>query len=61
MALQPVHRTLRGTRTKLIARRLGISATTVKAHLTAIYREIGVTDRVQAAMWARDHGIGTGS
>jgi DNA-binding NarL/FixJ family response regulator len=44
-----------GMANKLIARRLGISEATVKAHLTRIYRHIGVTDRTQAAIWARDH------
>lgn len=47
----------RGLSNKLIARDLGISEKTVKAHLTAIFQRIGVTDRVQAAMWARDHNI----
>ena len=47
----------RGLSNKLIARELGISEKTVKAHLTTIFQRIGVTDRVQAAMWARDHGI----
>jgi len=42
---------------KIIARRLGISEKTVKSHLTSVYRQLGVTDRVQAALWARDHGI----
>jgi DNA-binding NarL/FixJ family response regulator len=46
---------------KIIARRLGISEKTVKAHLTSVYRQIGVTDRVQAALWAREHGITSGS
>jgi DNA-binding NarL/FixJ family response regulator len=46
---------------KVIARRLGISEKTVKSHLTNIYRQIGVTDRVQAALWARDHWITEGS
>jgi DNA-binding NarL/FixJ family response regulator len=48
----------RGLANKLIARELGISEKTVKAHLTTIFQRIGVTDRVQAAMWARDHSIG---
>jgi DNA-binding NarL/FixJ family response regulator len=48
----------RGLPNKLIARDLGISEKTVKAHLTTIFQRIGVTDRVQAAMWARDHHIG---
>lgn len=43
---------------KIIARRLGISEKTVKAHLTSIYRQIGVSDRVQAALRAREHGFG---
>jgi DNA-binding NarL/FixJ family response regulator len=47
----------RGLPNKLIARELGISEKTVKAHLTTIFQRIGVTDRVQAAMWARDHDI----
>jgi len=37
---------------RLIARQLGISEKTVKSHLTTIYSAIGVTDRVQAALWA---------
>jgi DNA-binding NarL/FixJ family response regulator len=50
-----------GLANKLIARRLEISEKTVKAHLTRIYAEIGVTDRTQAALWAREHGLeGTG-
>jgi len=47
----------RGLSNKLIARELGISEKTVKAHLTTVFQRIGVTDRVQAAMWARDHHI----
>jgi DNA-binding NarL/FixJ family response regulator len=38
---------------KVIARRLGISERTVKAHLTSIYQRLGVTDRTQAALWAQ--------
>ena len=48
----------RGLSNKLIARELGISEKTVKAHLTTVFQRIGVTDRVQAAMWARDHHMG---
>jgi DNA-binding NarL/FixJ family response regulator len=47
----------RGLPNKLIARELGISEKTVKAHLTAVFQRIGVRDRVQAAMWARDHHV----
>lgn len=42
-----------GLANKAIARRLGISEKTVKAHLTNIYTALGVTDRTQAALWAR--------
>ena len=44
-----------GLANKLIARQLQISERTVKAHLTNIFARIGVTDRTQAALWARDH------
>ena len=47
----------KGLPNKLIARNLGISEKTVKAHLTRIYQQIDVTDRTQAALWAREHGI----
>jgi DNA-binding NarL/FixJ family response regulator len=47
-----------GLPNKLIARRLEISEKTVKAHLTRIFRELGVTDRTQAALWAERHGAG---
>ncbi len=46
-----------GLPNKLIARRLEISEKTVKAHLTRVYERIGVSDRTQAALWARRHGI----
>ena len=45
-----------GLPNKIIARRLEITETTVKAHLTRIYRHLGVDDRTQAALWAKDHG-----
>ena len=44
-----------GMPNKLIARELGISEKTVKAHLTRVFQQIGVTDRTQAALWARDN------
>lgn len=46
-----------GLPNKLIARQLGISEKTVKAHLTRVFQQIGVTDRTQAALWAKQHGI----
>jgi DNA-binding NarL/FixJ family response regulator len=47
-----------GLPNKLIARRLEISEKTVKTHLTSVFQRIGVSDRTQAALWARRHGIG---
>ena len=44
-----------GMPNKLIARELGISEKTVKAHLTRVFQQIGVTDRTQAALWAKDN------
>jgi len=46
-----------GMANKEIARQLGISEKTVKAHLTSVFRQLGVTDRTQAALWARQHGL----
>jgi DNA-binding NarL/FixJ family response regulator len=46
-----------GCPNKEVAFRLGISEKTVKAHLTRIFQRIGVSDRVQAGLWAREHGI----
>ncbi len=44
-----------GLANKQIARRLGIGERTVKAHLTSVFQRLGVSDRVQAALWAREH------
>jgi DNA-binding NarL/FixJ family response regulator len=44
-----------GLANKQIARRLGIAERTVKAHLTSIFQQLGVTDRTQAALWAQKH------
>jgi DNA-binding NarL/FixJ family response regulator len=49
----------RGLANKQIARRLGISERTVKAHLTSTFQRIGVVDRTQAALWAERNGIDT--
>jgi DNA-binding NarL/FixJ family response regulator len=49
----------RGLPNKLIARELEISEKTVKAHLTKVFAEIGVTDRTQAALWAKSRRIDT--
>jgi DNA-binding NarL/FixJ family response regulator len=50
-----------GLPNKLIARRLEISEKTVKAHLTRVFEQIGVSDRTQAALWAKRHRVAAGS
>lgn len=45
----------KGLANKQIARYLGISESTVKAHISNVFRRIGVADRTSAAIWARDH------
>jgi DNA-binding NarL/FixJ family response regulator len=45
----------KGLANKQIARSLGISESTVKAHISNVFRRIGVADRTSAAIWARDH------
>nr|WP_272919167.1 response regulator transcription factor [Streptomyces sp. SID8352] len=46
-----------GLSNRLIARNLDISEKTVKNHLSSIYPKIGATDRIQAALYARDAGL----
>ena len=46
-----------GMANKQIARTLGIAERTVKAHLTSIFNQIGVTDRTSAALWAHRRGL----
>jgi len=47
----------RGLSNKEIARILGLSDKTVKAHFTAIFRAVNVVNRVQAAEIARSAGL----
>ena len=44
-----------GMANKQIARTLGITERTVKAHLGNAFRQIGVADRTSAALWLRDN------
>jgi DNA-binding NarL/FixJ family response regulator len=46
-----------GHANKVIALRLGISHKTVRNTLSGACRKIGVTDRTQAALWARRSGL----
>ena len=47
-----------GRSNREIAQRLYLSEKTVKAHLAAIFRKLGVTNRTQAAMMAVQMGVG---
>ncbi|MDX6279362.1 MAG: hypothetical protein QOH03_433 [Kribbellaceae bacterium] len=47
----------RGLANKQIARHLGITERTVKAHLTSAFQRIGATDRTQAALWVARHSL----
>lgn len=48
---------LAGHSNKVIANTLGTTDMTVKAQLRHLLRKIGATNRTQAALWAREHGI----
>jgi two-component system nitrate/nitrite response regulator NarL len=50
-----------GASNKLIARQLGITEATVKIHVKALVRKIGVQNRTQAALWAVQSGFTTDS
>ena len=47
----------RGASNKEIARHLGVAESTVKIHVQHILRKLDLTSRVQAAVWAVEHGI----
>ena len=46
-----------GKSNKVIARELDLSEKTVKAHITAVFRVLGVINRTQAALEARRRGL----
>jgi len=45
----------RGGSNKHIARELGLAEATVKVHIKAILRKVRLTNRTQAAIWAKQH------
>ena len=49
----------RGRTNQEIAAALSLSIGTVKVHVGNILAKLQVTDRVQAAVWATQHGVGT--
>jgi DNA-binding CsgD family transcriptional regulator len=48
----------RGLDNAEIAQRLGISARTVRNHITRVFAKVGATSRAQAIVRARDSGFG---
>jgi two-component system nitrate/nitrite response regulator NarL len=49
----------RGASNKEIARDLDVAESTVKIHVQHILRKLELTSRVQAAVWAVEHGLAT--
>jgi DNA-binding NarL/FixJ family response regulator len=47
----------RGLSNRELARELGVSVRTVTSHIRHILDKLGVANRVQAALFARDHGL----
>ena len=47
----------RGATNREIARRLYLSEGTVKNHVSNILGRLGLRDRTQAALYAREHGL----
>jgi two-component system nitrate/nitrite response regulator NarL len=52
-----LERIVRGDSNKHVARFFNIAEPTVKAHVKAILRKLGASNRTQAAIWAVNHGI----
>lgn len=52
-----LERIVRGDSNKHVARFFNIAEPTVKAHVKAILRKVGASNRTQAAMWAVNHGL----
>ncbi len=52
--LRVLHQLSRGLLNKQIAHELGVAEATVKSHVTAIMRKLGVNNRTQAVLLARD-------
>ena len=46
-----------GMSNKRIAARLGISEKTVKTHAGHVFAKLGVDDRLQAVLVAKEHGL----
>ena len=57
--LEVLSRVCQGKTNKQIATELGLSEKTVKAHVTAIFKVLGVVNRTQAVLVARRVGMMT--
>jgi DNA-binding NarL/FixJ family response regulator len=55
--LEVLSRVCQGKTNKQIATELGLSEKTVKAHVTAIFKVLGVVNRTQAVLVARRVGM----
>ena len=55
--LEIVRLIARGASNKEIGRELGIAETTVKIHVQHLLRKLGLSSRVQAAIYASEHGL----
>ena len=49
---------VKGHSNKMIGSTCGVTEATIKVHMKSILRKIGVANRTQAAVWARDNGYG---
>lgn len=56
-----LERIVRGDSNKQVARFFNIAEPTVKAHVKAIFRKIGASNRTQAAIWALSHRLFDGA
>jgi two-component system, NarL family, nitrate/nitrite response regulator NarL len=56
-----LERIVRGDSNKQVARFFKIAEPTVKAHVKAIFRKIGASNRTQAAIWALSHRLFDGA
>jgi DNA-binding NarL/FixJ family response regulator len=52
-----LHLVTDGLTNKQIARQLGVTESTVEFHVGNVLQKLGVTSRVAAAVWAKEHGI----
>lgn len=55
--LQVLHKLLQGKSNKVIARELDVAEGTIKAHLWAVYQQLGVNSRLQAMAKAHELGL----